>query len=234
MARKILILGESGTGKSTAAKNLRPEETFIICPDEKDLPFRGWKSNYKSTYKDNGKIDIQKTNFFKTTDPKVVQHLLKIISDELPSIKVILIDTITHLMIAEFMRTAKEKGYEKFTDMALDTYNVIKMIDNLREDLTVIITSHIENNYDTDGVLKSSFFVPGGKLLKEKISIEGMFTTVLYSEVVVEGDKRNYYFNTQNNGKNSCKSPDGMFEELRIPNDYKLVIETIEKYETNN
>lgn len=231
MANKVLILGEPGTGKSSSFESLDPASTFIICPDEKSLPFMGWKRKYQTSYKENGKLDLQKTNFYKTTSPKLISTLLETISKEMPHIKCIIIDTITAMQVAEFMDKVKEKGFEKFTEMASDTYNILKMVDKLRSDLTVIITAHVENNYDSDGVLRTSFKVPGGKLIGQNIKVEGMFTIVLYSEVVMESGTPKYYFITQNNGKNTCKSPKGMFEDIRIPNDMKYVIDTMEKYD---
>jgi adenylate kinase family enzyme len=234
MANKILILGQPGTGKTSAARNLDPATTFIICPDEKALPFQGWKNKYKTTLGENGKIDLAKTNFYRTSSPQVVKAMLKAISDSKPETKVILIDTITSLMISENMKRISEKGYEKFNDFAFDTYSIIKMIDGLREDLTVIVLAHVEENYDSEGQLRVSFMVPGGKLLKEKIKVDGMFTTVLYTEVMMKDDKPLYHFLTQNNGKNSCKSPEGMFNDLRIDNDYVKVLTRIKEYENSD
>jgi len=231
MANKILILGHPGTGKTSSARSLDPKSTFIICPDEKSLPFKSWKSNYVTVFGENNKIDLNKTNFYRTSSPQVVRGLLKAISDSKPETKVIIIDTLTALMIAENMKRIGEKGYEKFNDFAADVYNIIKMIDSLRDDLTVIVTAHVEENYDSDGVLRVSFMVPGGKLLKEKIKVEGMFTTVLYTEVEVKDSKPEYYFLTQNNGKNNCKSPEGMFDSVRIPNDLVMVLERMKNYE---
>lgn len=232
MARKILVLGQPGTGKSTGIATLNPAETFIICPDEKDLPFKGWKTKYKTTFTTDSKLDLSNTNFFKTTKPSIVLSLLNKIATDLKHIKVVVLDTITLMMVSEFMDKMKEKGFEKYSDMAMDTYNVLKAIDGLRDDLTVIVIAHVENAYDSDGVLRTSFMVPGGKLVGEKIKVEGMFTVVLYSEVIMEDGKPKYYFVTQNNGKNTCKSPAGMFDTLKIPNDYSLVIEQIKKFET--
>lgn len=233
-ANKVLILGDSGTGKTTSVSTLDPKETFIICPDEKELPFKGWKKNYKTSLSKNGKLDLQNTNFYQTTDVNVVKLLLQKISDEMPHIKVVLLDTITNLMISEYMGRIKEKGFEKFTDIALDTYSIFKMLNGLRDDLTVVIVSHTEDNYDSDGVLKTSFKVPGGKLIGQNIKVESMFTTVLYTEVVSKGDESEYYFLTQNNGKNTCKSPKGMFDDIRIPNDLSYVIKCIEEFENGD
>lgn len=231
MANKVLILGHPGSGKTSSARDLDPKSTFIICPDEKALPFKGWKNNYKTVYDDKGKLDLSNTNLYHTTNPQVIKQLLKAISDNKPEVKVVLIDTITSMMISEVMKRMGEKGFEKFNDFASDTYSVIKMIDGLRTDLTVIVVAHVEENYDAEGSLRVSFMVPGGKLLKEKIKVDGMFTIVLYTEVEVKDSKPSYYFLTQNNGKNSCKSPEGMFEEMRIPNDLKYVLKRIQEYD---
>jgi len=231
MANKILILGQPGTGKTSSARNLDPATTFIICPDEKALPFRGWKNNYKTVYGENGKIDLAKTNFYQTTSPQVVKAMLKAISDNKPETKVIIIDTITALMISENMKRIGEKGFEKYNDFAFDVYSIVKMIKELREDLTVIIIAHVEENYDSEGQLRVSFMVPGGKLLREKIKVDGMFTTTLYTEVEMRDDKPIYHFLTQNNGKNSCKSPEGIFPEYRIDNDLVYVLNRLKEYE---
>ncbi len=233
MANKLLVLGTSGTGKSYAARNLDPESTFIISPDKKALPFRGWRINYKTVLKDDGKVDLTQTNFYRTNDPRVIAQLLKAISDNKPEIKVIIIDTFTLMLVDAFMRTAKEKGYEKFTDMAVDAYRILDMIDGLRDDLIVIVLGHLEDNYDSDGVLKSSFRIPAGKILKEKLNVEELFTTVLYTEVIMVDGKPQYSLLTQNNGKNTCKSPYEMFKTPKISNDYKAIIEQIQEYDSS-
>lgn len=230
MAQKLLILGNPGTGKSTAISSLNPDSTFIINCDEKDLPFRGYKSKYKAVYTSDKKFDLSHSNLFNTTRPNIILSLLRAISEQRPDIKTIILDTITMMMIAEFMCKAQDKGFEKFTQFALDVFNIIKSVDSLRDDLTVVFIAHTETVLDSEGVRMTQFLVPGGKLVGEKVKIEGMFTTVLYSEVVMEQGTPHYYFITQNNGKNTCKSPAGMFEDLRIPNDLDFVITNMERY----
>ena len=229
MARKILILGETGTGKSHSEKYLNPSETVIICPDEKELPFKGWKMNYKTVLKADGSIDPNETNFYKQTDFKKIEKFLDHISNNRSNIKNIIIDTITLAQIKSFMDNAKIKGFDKFTDMALEVYNLFKKIDTLRDDLNVFVMAHTDRE-DLYGQTKTKFSVPGGKLIGEKIKPESMFTVVLETEVEIKDNKVNYYFVTQNNGSNSAKSPEGMFEQ-RIPNNLQYVLEKIEKYE---
>jgi adenylate kinase family enzyme len=230
-ANKVLILGSSGTGKSTAAENLDPKSTFIICADRKSLPFKYWKNNYKTVLKDNGKLDLSASNYYVTDNPNVIISLMNAISENKPETKVIILDTITAVMENEYMSRIKEKGFSKFEDCALDTFNLLIAPDTLREDLTVFTLAHTEENYDTDGELRTSFKVVGGKLIGQNIKPEARFTTVLYTEVLMQDEKPNYYFITQNNGSNTCKSPKGMFEDLRIPNDYQYVLDKIKDYE---
>lgn len=224
MATPYLILGDIGTGKSESASTLDPKETFYIHTDKKPLSLQGASTNYKTVYKDNGKLDLQKSNYYETNDIAVVKALLQQISDNLPHVKVIVLDTITSLMVEDFMGRLKEKGYDKYNDMAQDTYNLIMMFRELRSDLHVVVMSHVENNYDSDGVLKTSFKVPGGKLIGQNIKPEAYFNMVLYTDVTATGNKPTYSFLTQNNGKNTCRSPRGLFSETKIPNDLAYVI----------
>lgn len=228
---KILVLGPPGSGKSTSAENLDPKTTFYICADRKSLPYKGWRNNYKTIKKETGKLDLSQTNYYETDNTQTILTLMKAISDTRPDIKVIVLDTITAVMEAEYMARIKEKGFEKYSDSALNVFNLITIADELRNDLTVIIFSHEETNMDEEGVRKSSFKVIGGKLIGEKVVPEARFNLVLYTEVQTTDEGNKYYFLTQNNGKNTCRSPKGMFEDLRIPNDLSFVLQKIEEYE---
>lgn len=227
MANKVLVLGESGTGKSRAIKNLDPSSTFIVCPDEKGLPFAGWKGNYKTVMKEDGKLDADKSNFFKTTSPVTIYKLIEYISSSRKDIKVIVIDTLTLMMVSSFMGTLSEKGYDKFNNQALDVYNILKLIDRLREDLTVFVLAHTETGENGS----TELFIPGGKLVKEKAKPAAMFTVLLETFVNQTESGAEYGFITQNNGKNTAKSPEGMFDKVKIPNDFKYVLDCINKYE---
>src|SRR3990167_4172895 len=154
MANKILIVGKSGSGKTYALRTLNPKETFIICPDEKNPPFQGWRKNYIMTNSE-GVFHPSTCNYYKTTKWEDIRKTLSFISTNRKDVKVVVLDTITYAMIGEFMDKAKMKGYDKFTEMGSNVYQTLKMIDGLREDLTVIVMAHTD--VDTfNGIDKTS------------------------------------------------------------------------------
>lgn len=224
MANKILVTGYSGTGKTYSLGTLEPKETFIICPDEKAPPFRGWRKNYIVTG------HPKQGNYMKTTDWVKIQGAMKFVSANRPDIKTIVIDTITYAMIGEFMDKAKTVGYNKFTEMGDNVYKTLKSIDGLRDDLTVIVMAHTEIK-TFNGVDRTVFGVPGGKLVQDVVKPEGMFSIILETIVEKKGNEITYGFMTQNNTTNMAKSPEGMFDGQVIPNDMKSVLESIRKYE---
>ena len=232
MATKILVMGKSGTGKTYSLKDLDPEETFIICPDEKNPPFKGWRKNYKMIDPDSGKFNPNNCNFYKTTDWTLIQKSLQFISDNRPKIKTAVIDTITYAMIGEFMLKADQTGYGKFTQMGKNVYTTLKMIDGLRDDLTVVVMAHTDTE-SFNGIDNTAFGVPGGKLVKDVVKPEGMFTIILETGTEKKEDEVEYFFMTQSNTTNMAKSPNGMFnsDKNRIPNDMKAVLESIREYE---
>ena len=230
MANKILVTGESGTGKTYALRTLDPASTFIICPDEKNPPFRGWRKNYTMIDDALGRFNPGVNNYLKSTDWKKIQGALTYVSLKRSEIKTIVIDTITYAMIGEFMDKAKMKGYDKFTEMGANVYQTLKMIDGLRDDLTVIVMAHTDQR-SFNGVDKTGFGVPGGKLVQDVVKPEGMFVITLETLVEKVGDVVNYYFMTQNNTTNMAKSPEGMFPGAKIPNDMQAVLDHIKKYE---
>jgi len=229
MANKILVTGYSGTGKTFSLGTLDPKETFIICPDEKALPFRGWKKNYTSVNA-AGIFDPNTCNFMKTTNWEKIRAGMAFVSKNRPDIKVVVIDTITYAMIGEFMEKAKTVGFAKFTEMGDNVYKTLKSIDGLRDDLTVLVMAHTETK-SFNGVDKTVFGVPGGKLVQDVVKPEGMFSIILETVVEKKGNDVSYGFMTQNNTTNMAKSPAEMFGSLIIPNDMKLVLEAVTKYE---
>lgn len=202
MSNLTLIIGESGTGKSTSIRNLSPAETFIINVIGKPMPFRGFNKKYSSDMK----------NYISTDDYyKIVKTLSAISENEkYKNIKNIIIDDFQYIMANEFMRRASEKGWEKFTEIGQHAFDVIEKCSNLRKDLFVFILSHSEEG--TNGKMKVKTI---GKMLDEKITIEGMFTTVMHT-IMVDGK---YRFLTQSDGHHIAKSPMGMFDDTYINND---------------
>ena len=230
MANKILVTGYSGTGKTYSLRDLDPKETFIICPDEKAPPFKGWKKNYVDKDPATGIFNPNTCNFLKTTNWDKIKAAMIFVSKNRPDVKTVVIDTITYAMIGEFMEKAKTVGYAKFTEMGDNVYKTLKSIDGLREDLTVIVMAHTEVK-QFNGVDRTVFGVPGGKLVQDVVKPEGMFSIILETIVEKKGNDIAYGFMTQNNTTNMAKSPAEMFGGAIIPNDMKAVLESVRKYE---
>lgn len=225
MANIILVIGESGSGKSTALRTLNPKETFLIRITDKDLPFQGWKKNYVPYDKASNT-----GNMITSHSPTVAVKALSL-AKENADIKIVVIDDLQYLMSYEFMERAKENGWQKFTDIAQNTYNVISAAKALGTDQTVIFLCHSTDEY-FDGGRKTKIKTIG-KMLDEKITIEGMFTIVLLSQVEKKEDGLRYWFITNNDGTTTAKSPEGMFPE-KIPNDLQAVLNRIEEYNNGN
>jgi hypothetical protein len=221
MASKLVgIVGATGTGKSTSIKHLNPEETYIINVAKKELPFKGSEKLYNTENKNYKEID----------DANEISRLLKTISEKAPHIKQIILEDSNYVMGFTMLDKATEKGYEKFSLMAKDTVTMIRTAKQLRDDLTVFYLSHpdvIEDSGEIIGYkMKTS-----GKLIDSQINLEGLFTVVLYTNVEENKDGTvNYGFVTNRYKKIPAKSPDGMFDEVKIPNDLQLVVNTINEY----
>lgn len=199
MGIPILVLGESGTGKSASLRNFQPEEVGVVNVCGKPLPFRS------------------RIETFKSDDYLQIEKALKASNK-----KALVIDDCQYLMANEFMRTAKINGYQKFTDIAQNFWTLVRLvIDELPEDVLVYFLGHIER--DANGNEK---FKTIGKMLDEKITVEGMFTVVLKT-YVRDGL---YQFSTRNSGADTVKTPIGLFEEPYIDNDLKAVDAAIRDY----
>ena len=214
----VLIIGESGTGKTTSLRNLNPKETFIIGTINKPLPFKnkGYKIIAKEADgKDNG------GNICCSDDSSIIVRTIDYISSKRPDIKTIVIDDFQYLMANEFMNRVAEKGYDKFSEIGKHAFDVINASRRIREDINLYILGHSDT--DQSGKSKCKTI---GKMLDDKVCLEGIFTIVLHSMVV----DNHYVFLTQNNGMSIAKSPMGMFNKLLIDNDLKIINDTIKQY----
>lgn len=216
MSNTILIIGEPGSGKSTSIRTLDPTSTFIINVIGKPLPFRGYKSRYTPL---SGWSDTE-NNLYRSSNYQQVLKCIDLVNRR-TEIKCLIIDDFQYIMASEFMARATEKGFEKFSELGNHIWQIINALSSLREDLLVVVMSHSDT--DEYGKVKCKTI---GKLLNEKLSIEGMFTTVFHSLIVDKVHK----FLTQNDGHYVAKSPMGMFEDELIPNDLALVKAAVESY----
>jgi hypothetical protein len=226
MAQSVLIIAESGSGKSTSIETLTPEETFIINVANKPLPFKGWKTKYKQWSKEN-----PKGNLYGKADADSIVACMRYVSEKRPEIKNIVVDDFQYMSGFEYMEKALEKGYDKFTRMASNLSKVATLPKDLRDDLIVFFLTHAEESTDIEGSRKLKAKTIG-KMVDNVLTLEGLFSIVLFGKV--KKDKElgvKYVFETQNNGENTCKSPRGMFETLEIKNDLAFVKDAIINYE---
>tara|TARA_B110000046_G_scaffold31520_1_gene33528 strand:+ start:781 stop:1464 length:684 start_codon:yes stop_codon:yes gene_type:complete len=226
MAQSVLVIADSGTGKSTAIRNLNPDETFIINIANKPLPFKGWKKNYTLISKEN-----PGGNLASASSAIGIMKAIKHVDEKMPAIKTLVVDDWQYMSSFEYFDRANEKGYEKFTQIAANLAAVAKMPKDLRDDLTVIFLTHSEDSTDLNGNRKIKAKTIG-KMIDNTLTLEGLFSIVLFGKVNKNDDgELEYGFETQNNGENTCKSPQGMFEERFIPNNLQYVKDCMKKYE---
>lgn len=199
MGIPVLIEGHSGSGKSTSMRNFDVSEVGIFNVASKPLPFR----------KALKRVD-------KATYATIMQSLSN------PKLKTYVIDDSSYLLAFEMFNRAKENGYGKFTDMAVNFYNLIQfVIQRTPDDVIVYFLHHTQE--DVNGKVKAKTV---GKMLDDQLTVEGLFSIVLMAEV----ESGEYYFRTRNSGYDTVKTPMGMFEAERIPNDLKMVDDTIREY----
>lgn len=226
MGLGVLVIAESGSGKSTSIENLDPNETFIINVANKPLPFKGWKTKYKPFTKTD-----TTGNMANASSPAGIQKIVTYVHQSRPEIKNIVIDDFQYMSSFEFFDRVDEKGFEKFTQIGAAIAKVARMPKDLRDDLMVFILTHAEEGTDIEGRKKYKAKTIG-KMVDEKLTVEGLFSIVLFGKVKKNQDGTvRYVFETHNNGENTCKTPKDMFEDDEIPNDLQLVRQAILDYE---
>lgn len=226
MAELLAIVGESGSGKTTSIRNLNPEHTFIISTTGKRPGIKGANKKYPTFTVTDGKIS---GNFFSTSNVDKIGQMLQIIDKKMPHITTVVIDDYQYVMGFEAMDRAKEKSYDKFTDMAQHAYQVLKTAMNMRDDLYVVVSTHSENTGDRVNPYNKMKTL--GKMLDSVITLEGLFTYVLFTTIQRDDDnKSSYKFITNSDGTCTAKTPMGLFDDTYIDNDLDLVIRRIKEY----
>lgn len=198
MGIPVMVMGESGSGKSTSLRNFDPEKVGVFNVAGKPLPFR---------------------KQFRVINNATYQSIYKVLAS--PKLKTYIIDDAQYLMAFEELDRAKENGYTKFTEMALNFSGLVRYIINqLPADVIVYFLQHVETT--DQGKIKAKTV---GKMIDSKLTLEGLFSIVLMCEASDSG----YHFITQSNGYTTCKSPMEMFDK-EIDNDLAMVDQTIREY----
>lgn len=202
MAQMVLIMGESGTGKSTSMRNCDPATTAIVNPVGKPLPFKG-------------KFEMLNSE----TESRKICKFMK--EQAAAGKKLLVVDDFQYILSVPYMNRIKESGWDKWNDFGANYFEIIEVCKELPADVVVAYMTHtetLENGVTTIKLI--------GKLLREKITIEGLFTIVLRTGV----NEGKYYFYTQNSGKDTVKSPMGMFPAYAIDNDLNYVADKIRNF----
>ena len=201
MGIAVLILGESGSGKSASLRNFKKEDVGILNVASKPLPFRNT----------NGLVTVNKATYSMIKGAVTSPNRLSYV-----------IDDAQYLMAFESFDKANIAGYTKFTEMAKNYEEMLRVIqEDTSPDTIVYVMQHIDT--DENGKIKAKTL---GKMLDQQLTIEGLFSIVL----LAKADERRHYFVTQSDGTNPCKSPMGMFDDVEIDNDLKMVDDTIREY----
>lgn len=203
MATAVLIMGESGSGKSASLRNFAPNEISVFNVTSKPLPFK------------QGKTKLPKID--NATYADIANALAN------PNKRAYVIDDAGYLLSFEMFKRANETGYSKFTDMAKNFFDMLDFINTkLPNDIIVYITMHTEDDSEMHRVKVKTI----GKMLDQNLKIEGLFSIVLRAVQTEDG----YKFVTRDDMVSTAKSPIGMWEEDMIDNDLKAVDTTIREY----
>lgn len=215
MATLIGIMGESGSGKTTSLRNLDPKSTFIIDCDGKGLAWRDWRKQYSKEAK----------NYYVTDKQNEVMAYLASINTGAPHIKVIVIDTLNGIMVADESRRRAEKGYDKWADLAWSIWDILQYAPKMRDDITIIVTAHVQTERDDNGNVHSRIKTSGRKL--DKLEIESKLRALLFAKRDGDG---NYVFEVHANNS-TAKTPFGLYEAETIPNDIANVVDDLREYD---
>lgn len=214
MSKLICIMGESGAGKTTSFRNLNAKTTYYIDCDGKGLAWKGWRKQFSDSEK----------NYACLRDIPTIEKFIVNISQKMPHIKTIVVDTLNTCMVDKEVKGMKENGYGKWIDLTQFVWNTIETASKQRDDLTIVFVMHSETVRDDFGYAFTRIKTNGRKL--EKLVPESLFGTVLLAKKTDDG---RYVFETQ--AKNStAKSPMGAFDTFEIDNDMSKVLEALEDF----
>lgn len=224
MSNLVIVLGASGTGKSTSIKTLNPQETVVLNVLGKDLPFKGSRTNYTR----------EKLNNIQPTSWENVQSMMQSISQRKLDVKNIIIDDAIYIMRTEFFDRSREKGFDKYNELADHFRRIVAESSSLRNDITVFMMLHTEP-IEADGSIIGYKASTVGKLLDKMYNpIESVSINLFSQPKYDEKGRPTFGFYTHpmkvNGIEIPAKSPDGMFDEDFIPNDLQLVVNKMKEY----
>ena len=222
MAKTVLICGKTGSGKTSSIRTLDPSETLILKTINRTLPFK-----FVGVY---GK---EQKNMFNTPTYEDVLKALKWANTQ-DNIKNIVITDGTYIIRQEYFKRAKEVGYNKYTDFAMHMQQILKAIQELRDDINVFMEYHVDSSVTDSGITE---YKPStvGKLLDNQYNILENVDIVLFTQLEYDDKAVKYGFVTNrcldhNGAEIPAKSPMGMFDEMFIPNDLDFVVKKINEY----
>lgn len=210
MAKMLLVMGEPASGKTVSLRNIPKNELYYIDCDKKGLNYKGWKNDFNE----------EKKNYFRSNDGEFIAKCMQVISEKREDIKYIAIDTINSIMIADEMKRSKDKNFDKWVDLASCIFNLINIVPDLRDDLTVIFIGHTQT--DDEGFTR---LLTNGKKLN-KIGLEKYFDTVL----IAKNNDGKYVFETTS-PNSTARVPMGCYEgEQYIDNDLYEIIKELKEF----
>lgn len=214
MSKLICVMGESGSGKTTAMRTLDPKTTYYVDCDGKGLAWKGWNKQYHSEAK----------NYTVSRDIPKITKLIVDISEKKTETKTIVVDTLNTCMVDKEIKGMKENGYGKWIDLTQFVWDCIETAGKQRADLTIIFIMHSETVRDDFGYSFTRVKTNGRKL--EKLVPESLFGTVLLAK---KNEENRYVFETQSQNS-TAKSPMGAFESFEIDNDMAMVLKALEDF----
>lgn len=202
MSSKILVLGQSGTGKTSSLRNLNPTITAIINTDRKELPIYGWSNVYKKILGADGKVDFNKTNYIETAKFANVAKAIEEWSKR-DDLEIIVLDTITHMLTDFYIRETIGKDFKQYQMIAKHFYDVLEKA--TLSGKHIIVFGHTDTKFNDVGEKQIDLRSYGNMITNMEPA--SYFTTVLMTEVRKTEGGREYLFRTETDGSDPAKAP---------------------------